>query len=209
MIARMLSKVLNQVQVATGLVAPTIMAQSPDGRIFIAEQNGALKIFKNGALLSTPFVSLSVDDNGERGLLGIAFDPAFNSNQYIYLYYTLSSGSNNRISRFTANGDVVVPGSEVVILNLDPLTSATNHNGGTMQFGPDGKLYVGVGDNANSNNPQDLDTYHGKVLRINSDGTPASGNPFSTGSLQRRSIWSYGLRNLIRSHFSQPLANYL
>ncbi|MBK8874181.1 MAG: PQQ-dependent sugar dehydrogenase [Bacteroidetes bacterium] len=185
----------SQVQVATGLVAPTIMTQSPDGRIFIAEQNGALKIFKNGALLSTPFVSLSVDDNGERGLLGIAFDPAFNSNQYIYLYYTLSSGSNNRISRFTANGDVVVPGSVVVILNLDPLTSATNHNGGTMQFGPDGKLYVGVGDNANSNNPQDLDTYHGKVLRINSDGTPASGNPFSTGSLQRRSIWSYGLRN--------------
>ncbi|MBL0072985.1 MAG: PQQ-dependent sugar dehydrogenase [Bacteroidetes bacterium] len=134
-------------------------------------------------------------DHGERGLLGIAFDPSFNTNQYIYLYYTLSSGSNNRISRFTANGDVVVPGSEVVILNLDPLTSATNHNGGTMQFGPDGKLYVGVGDNANSNNPQDLDTYHGKVLRINSDGTPASGNPFSTGSLQRRSIWSYGLRN--------------
>lgn len=185
----------SEVQVATGLVAPTIMTQAPDGRIFIAEQNGVLKVFKNGALLAAPFLTLNVDDSGERGLLGIAFDPAFNTNQYIYLYYTLSSGANNRISRFTANGDVVVPGSEVILLNLDPLSSATNHNGGTMQFGPDGKLYVGVGDNANSNNPQDLDTYHGKVLRINSDGTPASGNPFSTGSMQRRSIWSYGLRN--------------
>lgn len=185
----------SEVQVATGLAAPTIMTQAPDGRIFIAEQNGVLKVFKNGALLSTPFLTLNVDDSGERGLLGIAFDPAFTSNQYIYLYYTLSSGSNNRISRFTANGDIVVPGSEIVILNLDPLTGATNHNGGTMQFGPDGKLYVGVGDNANSANAQDLDTYHGKVLRINSDGTPASGNPFTSGSVQRRSIWSYGMRN--------------
>ncbi len=185
----------SQVQVATGLVAPTIMSQSPDGRIFIAEQGGVLRVFKNGALLASPFLSLNVNSSGERGLLGIAFDPSFNTNQYIYLYYTLSSGSNNRISRFTANGDVVVPGSEVVILNLDPLTSATNHNGGTMQFGPDGKLYVGVGDNATSANAQNLDTFHGKILRLNTDGTPAAGNPFNSGSVQRRSIWSYGMRN--------------
>ena len=185
----------SQVQVASGISNPTILALAPDGRIFIAQQNGVLRVFKNGALLATPFVSLSVNSSGERGLLGIAFDPAFATNQFIYLYYTVSSGANNRISRFTANGDVVVAGSEVVILNLDPLSSATNHNGGTMQFGPDGRLYVGIGDNANSANAQNLDTYHGKVLRINSNGTPATGNPFSTGSVQRRSVWSYGLRN--------------
>ena len=185
----------SQVQIATGITNPTIMQFSPDGRIFIAQQTGALRVFKNGSLLAQPFITLSVNSSGERGLLGIAFDPAFATNQYIYLYYTISSAANNRISRFTANGDVVVPGSEVVVLNLDPLSSATNHNGGTMQFGPDGKLYVGVGENANTAHAQNLDTYLGKVLRINSDGTPAAGNPFTTGTVQRRSVWSYGMRN--------------
>lgn len=185
----------SQVLVASNISNPTVMAFAPDGRIFVAQQNGQLRIIKNGSLLATPFISLSVNSSGERGLLGIAFDPAFNTNQYIYLYYTLSSGSHNRISRFTANGDVVVPGSEVVLLNLDPLSSATNHNGGTMQFGADGKLYVGIGENANTSHSQNLDTYHGKVLRINPDGSVPSGNPFTTGSAQRTRVWSYGLRN--------------
>ncbi len=185
----------SQVLVAGGISNPTVMAFSPDGRIFVAQQTGQLRIIKNGALLGTPFISLSVNSSGERGLLGIAFDPNFASNNFIYLYYTLPSAANNRISRFTANGDVVVAGSEVVVLNLDPLSSATNHNGGTMQFGPDGKLYVGVGENANSANSQNLDTYLGKILRINSDGTVPSGNPFITGTNQKLRVWSYGLRN--------------
>jgi glucose/arabinose dehydrogenase len=105
----------SQVQVATGLTNPTIMTASPDGRIFIAQQNGVLRVFKNGSLLATPFVSLSVNSSGERGLLGIAFDPNFASNQFIYLYYTVSSGANNRISRFTANGDVAVAGAPTVL----------------------------------------------------------------------------------------------
>jgi len=185
----------SQVLVASGISNPTVMAFSPDGRIFVAQQSGELRIIKNGALLAQPFVSLSVNSSGERGLLGIAFDPAFTTNNYIYLYYTVSSATHNRISRFTANGDVVVPGSELVILDLDPLSSATNHNGGTMQFGPDGKLYVGIGENANGNNSQNLDTYHGKVIRINSNGTVPAGNPFTSGSNQRLRVWSYGLRN--------------
>ena len=78
------------------------MAFAPDGRIFVAQQSGQLRIIKNGTLLQQPFISLSVSSSGERGLLGIAFDPNFSSNNYIYLYYTLSSGANNRISRFTA-----------------------------------------------------------------------------------------------------------
>ncbi len=146
-------------------------------------------------MLAQPFISLSVSSSGERGLLGIAFDPNFKSNKYIYLYYTLSSGTNNRISRFTANGDGVVAGSERVILNLDPLSSATNHNGGNMQFGPDGKLYVGVGDNADAVNAQIFDTYHGKILRINADGSVPAGNPFTGGSAQQQRVWAYGLRN--------------
>ncbi|MEO8150682.1 MAG: PQQ-dependent sugar dehydrogenase [Bacteroidia bacterium] len=185
----------SQVQVSNGLGSPTVMAFAPDGRLFVAQQNGALMVIKNGNMLAQPFISLSVDESGERGLLGIAFDPAFNSNHYIYLYYTLASAANNRISRFTANGDVAVPGSEMVLLDLDPLSTATNHNGGNLQFGVDGFLYVGVGENANSANSQNLDTYLGKILRIKTDGGIPPGNPFTTGSAQRRRIWSYGLRN--------------
>ena len=146
----------SQVLVANGISAPTVMAFSPDGRIFVAQQSGQLRIIKNGVLLSQPFVSLTVNSSGERGLLGIAFDPAFASNQYIYLYHTLASGSNNRVTRFTANGDIALAGSDTVIINLDPLSGATNHNGGTMQFGPDGKLYIGVGENAIPSNSQSL-----------------------------------------------------
>jgi glucose/arabinose dehydrogenase len=185
----------SQVLVANTISSPTVMAFAPDGRLFVAQQSGALRVIKNGALLVKPFITLSVSSSGERGLLGIAFDPSFSTNNFIYLYYTVSGAANNRISRFTASGDTAIPGSEVVVLNLDPLSTATNHNGGTMQFGPDGKLYVGVGENANSANAQNLDTYHGKILRINSNGSVPTGNPFTTGTAQRMRVWEYGMRN--------------
>jgi len=184
----------SQVLVANGISSPTVMAFAPDGRIFVAQQNGQLRVIKNGSLLSQPFVSLSVNSSGERGLLGIAFDPNFSSNHYVYLYYTVSSAQYNRISRFTANGDVA-SGGEQVILNLDPLSDAANHNGGTMQFGPDGKLYIGVGENANSSYSQRTDTYHGKILRINPDGSVPPGNPFTSGNNQQLRIWAWGVRN--------------
>lgn len=201
-------KGFNVVLVATGVSNPTAIAFAPDGRLFIAQQTGALRIIKNGKLLSPPFIKLIVSSRGERGLLGVAFDPAFSTNNYIYLYYTDSSGSNNRISRFTANGDVAVAGSEVVLLNLSPLSGAGNHNGGNMVFGKDGKLYVGIGDNANSANSQNLDTYLGKILRINPDGSVPSGNPFTAGSEARRRIWAYGMRNPF-SLAVQPLTGKL
>jgi len=185
----------SQVLVANGISSPTVMAFAPDGRLFVAQQTGALRVIKNGVLLTKPFVTLTVNSSGERGLLGIAFDPSFSTNNFIYLYYTLSSAANNRISRFTASGDTAVPGSEVVVLNLDPLSTATNHNGGTIHFGPDGKMYVGVGENANSANSQNLDTYLGKILRINSNGTVPTGNPFTTGTAQKMRVWEYGMRN--------------
>ena len=113
-------------------------------------------MIKNGQLFPTPFVSLTVDSSGERGLLGVAFDPNFASNQFVYVYYTATTPTiHNRVSRFTANGNV--GGSETVLLNLPTLSGATNHNGGAMHFGPDGKLYVAVGDNAASANAQTLE----------------------------------------------------
>ena len=186
-----------ETQVAGGFGAPTAMALARDGRLFVAEQTGALRVIKNGSLLATPFVSLDVDPNGERGLLGIAFDPAFERNQFVYLYYTVpGSPAHNRISRFTAAGDVASAGSEQPIFDLDNLGGATNHNGGAIHFGPDGKLYVAVGDAANSSNAPLLTTVFGKMLRINSDGSIPVDNPFyeaTTG--QYRAIWARGLRN--------------
>ena len=95
--------------VAGGLTNPTAMALAPDGRVFVCQQNGALRVIKNGALLPTPFLTVTVDSSGERGLLGIAFDPNFVSNQLVYIYYTATTPAvHNRISRFTASGDVAL-----------------------------------------------------------------------------------------------------
>src|SRR4051812_26298072 len=164
--------------VATGLSSPTAMAFAPDGRLFVCQQGGQLRVIKNGSLLATPFLTVSVNSSGERGLLGIAFDPSFLSNHFVYVYYTATTPAvHNRISRFTANGDVAVSGSELMLMDLENLSSATNHNGGAMHFGPDGKLYIAVGENANRDNAQTLANRLGKVLRINTDGSIPSDNP--------------------------------
>jgi glucose/arabinose dehydrogenase len=180
----------------TGLSNPTAMAMAPDGRIFVCEQSGALRVIKNNALLATPFVTLTVNSSGERGLLGVAFDPDFMTNHFLYLYYTATTPAiHNRISRFTANGDVATGGSEVALLDLDNL-SATNHNGGALHFGRDRKLYAGVGENAVGTNAQTLSNVLGKILRINSDGTIPADNPFFNSTTgKNRAIWALGLRN--------------
>ncbi|MEO5821257.1 MAG: PQQ-dependent sugar dehydrogenase [Vicinamibacteraceae bacterium] len=183
--------------VASGLASPTAMQFAPDGRLFVCEQGGRLRVIKDGALLPVPFVTLTVNASGERGLLGVAFDPAFPVNHYVYVYYTATTPTvHNRISRFIASGDVAQPGSEAVILDLDNLSGATNHNGGALAFGPDGKLYAAVGENANSANAQVFTNLLGKMLRLNSDGTIPSDNPFfTTTSGRNRAIWALGLRN--------------
>jgi len=182
--------------------SPTAMAFSPDGRLFVCLQGGQLRVISNGTLLPTPFVTVTTTSTGERGLLGVTFDPNFSSNQFIYVYYTVpGSPAHNRVSRFTANGNVAAPGSETVILELDNLSGATNHNGGAIHFGPDGKLYVAVGENANAAHAQSLNNRLGKVLRINSDGTIPSDNPTTFPGIAgspagaNRSIWAVGLRN--------------
>jgi glucose/arabinose dehydrogenase len=184
------------------LSSPTAMTIAPDGRVFVCQQGGALRVIKNGALLATPFLTVTTTTSGERGLLGVAFDPNFAVNNFVYVYYTATTpATHNRISRFTANGDVAVAGSEVVILDLENLSAATNHNGGAIHFGPDGKLYVAVGENANAANSQSISTRLGKILRINTDGSPAAGNPTSfpniagTTTGANQAIWAVGVRN--------------
>jgi glucose/arabinose dehydrogenase len=188
----------NEAQVGSNVgSSPTAMAFAPDGRLFVCLQGGQLRVIKNGALLAAPFITLTVTSDGERGLLGVAFAPNFSANNFVYLYYTTSTSPvHNRVSRFTANGDVAVAGSETVLLDLDNLSSATNHNGGAIHFGPDGKLYIGVGENANGSNAQTLGNLLGKMLRINTDGTIPADNPFvNTATGVNRAIWALGLRN--------------
>src|SRR4029453_8754089 len=186
-----------ETQVASGLLSPTAMAFAPDGRLFVCQKGGQLRVIKDDVLLATPFVSLPVGSSGERGLIGVAFDPGFASNHFVYVHYTATTPTiHNRVSRFTANGDVAVAMSELAILDLDPLSSANNHNGGAIHFGIDGKLYVAVGDNANGANSTVLTNLLGKMLRLNADGTIPTNNPFfpqATGI--NRAIWAIGLRN--------------
>ena len=183
--------------VASGLASPTAMQFAPDGRLFVAEQGGRLRVIKNGVLLPTPFLTLTVSSSGERGLLGVAFDPNFTVNRFVYVYYTATSPAvHNRISRFTANGDVAVAGSETILLELNNLSSATNHNGGALAFGHDGRLYAAVGENANGSHAQSFGNLLGKMLRINADGTIPTDNPFfGTATGVNRAIWALGLRN--------------
>jgi len=181
------------VNYVTGLSSATAIAQLPDGRLLITEQGGTLRVW-NGTSLAT-MLTLAVDSQGERGLLGVTPHPSFASNGFIYVYYTTpTGGTHNRVSRFTVSGNTA--GSEVPIVNLPALSSATNHNGGGLHFGPDGKLYVAVGENANPANAQDLNTPLGKMLRFNDDGTIPADNPFCTtaGNLAC-AVWAYGLRN--------------
>jgi glucose/arabinose dehydrogenase len=189
--------------VASGLNTPTAMQFAPDGRLFVCEQNGRLRVIKNGALLSTPFLTVTVSSSGERGLLGVAFDPDFAVNQFVYVYYTATSPTiHNRVSRFTASGDVAAPGSEVALLDLENLT-ATNHNGGALAFGPDDKLYIAVGENAVASNAQSLNNRLGKILRLNKDGSIPADNPFyTTATGANRAIWALGLRNPFTFAFS-------
>ncbi len=180
----------------SGLANATAFAQTPDGRLLVAEQSGALRVVKNGGLLGTPFVQLGVDSNGERGLIGVAVHPDFASNPFVYVYYTTAAGGvHNRISRFVANGDVA-GSSEQILVDLPGLSSATNHNGGAMRFGVDGRLYVGVGDNTSTSKPQNPADPFGKMLRFTDDGSIPSDNPFCTtlGNLSC-AVWALGLRN--------------
>ena len=182
------------------LKAPSTFGFAPDGRLFICEQTGEVKIFRDGALLEKLFLKLDVDSEGEHGVLGITFDPQFALNHYLYIYYTAKTPYiHNRVSRFVAADDVADPDHEQILLELEDMQGSVYHSGGALVFGNDGKLYIGVGDNGGrpfGKNAQRLTTVFGKILRINPDGSTPIDNPFykkTTGVYQ--SIWAFGLRN--------------
>src|SRR4051794_10417075 len=171
--------------VATGLTTPTAMEFAPDGRLFVLEQTGNVELVRGDGSTWTA-LHLNVDSQGERGLLGIAFDPSFASNHFVYLYYTnpnpgaapWATGEHNQLSRFTVNdSDPSHPvfTNEAPILDWNNLVAATNHNGGAIHFGLDGMLYADAGDNTqtftlNGNTyrvSQTLNDLLGKQLRIN------------------------------------------
>ena len=180
----------------SGLSSAIAFAQTPDGRLLVTEQAGALRVVKNGVLLGPPMLSVTaVDSNGERGLMGVAVHPDFANNGWVYVYHTTTdNGAHNRISRYTASGDTA--GSATVLVDLPALSGATNHNGGALHFGSDGKLYVGVGDNFNSAQAPNLNLVFGKMLRFNDDGSIPNDNPICTtpGTLTC-AVWAHGLRN--------------
>ncbi len=174
---------------------PVGMTMDHHGRVWIVEKHGQVKIIENGQLLPDPFITLPVDDFNERGLLGIALHPDMDNHLYVYLYYTVLGEDHNRLSRFMANGDLAIPGSEEILIDFEKL-NGTVHNGGAMLFGPDGKLYLAIGDGAKSSNTQKFDNTFGKILRLNEDGSIPTDNPFyNTLDGNNRAIYSYGLRN--------------
>lgn len=197
-----------QTRFAEGLTNPTAMAFAPDGDLLVAEQRGALQVVgEDGGLQETPFLDISdkVDSVGERGLLGVAFDPEFGldpESNYVYVYYTQKkvggTPPHNLVARFPAEADAngnIVAGDEEPIFRLPDL-SAPNHNGGAIHFDAEGYLYVAVGENTKKQAAQSLNTLLGKILRINKDGTIPEDNPFyaqTTGN--NRAIWALGLRN--------------
>jgi glucose/arabinose dehydrogenase len=195
-------------QVVSGLTNPTDMEFAPDGRLFVLEQAGRVRFVRSDGTLGTFLnISTKVDATGERGLLGIAFDPAFATNRYVYLHYTRKATStvpvHNRVVRVTANAgnSAAVSGSEKLVFRLNNL-QAGNHNGGDIHFGPDGKLYIATGENAVPNNAQSLNNLKGKILRINKSGAIPTDNPFynqATGN--NRAIWALGLRNPFKFEF--------
>lgn len=188
--------------IATGLTGLTALETLPDGRIFVCEQTGALRVVKGGKLLEEPFVTLPVDSYWERGVIGVTVHPHFPATPYVYICYVAKEPyPHHRVSRFTANGDVAMPGSEKVLLVGDNQTKLgghvpAGHQGGAIHFGNDGKLYIAIGEQTAETPAQQLDSFLGKILRINADGTIPDDNPFygeTTGKY--RIIWALGFRN--------------
>ncbi len=184
---------LVDVTVATGVGTPTALAFAPDGRLFVASKNGAVRVVENGALVATPVLSLSVNTDGERGLIGMALAPDFATSGRLYVHYTTPTSAHGRVSWFTVTGNVA--SDEHVILDL-PALAANNHNGGALAFGPDGMLYVAVGENAVPDRAQDLQSPFGKILRLTPDGGVPLDNPAVSGPIGYPDmVWASGLRN--------------
>jgi glucose/arabinose dehydrogenase len=181
--------------VAGGLVAPWAIDLAPGGRLFVTERAGRVRIVQlgqGGGLRSEPWATLpaSTVRDGEKGLLGIALDPDFARNGFVYLYYSYSLPSGATRNKLVRMHDDNGRGTEETVL-LDGIPGNSNHDGGRVKFGPDGKLYITTGDAENGANAQNAGSLAGKVLRINKDGSVPDDNP-TPGS----PVWSLGHRNV-------------
>ncbi len=174
-----------------GLEVPWEMAFSPDGRIFVTERPGRIRIVKDGQLQSEPWMVLEVAAVGEGGLLGLALDPAFAENRYVYVAYTYRSPPGVLENRLVRLREDAATGKGVMDkVLLENVAADSIHDGGRVEFGPDGKLYWTVGDAGNPQLAQDLSSPNGKILRLNPDGSIPDDNPFSGSP-----VYSYGHRN--------------
>jgi len=184
---------VHAVPVATGLAAPVGFTFTPVGRLVYLERNTGWLRFRNlqtGADHRVYRVT-AINIDGERGALGVALHPDWPSSPFVYVYTTrnTSQGLRNQILRIRVKDDHGVGVLRILSVAAGP---ASNHNGGRIRFGPDGKLYVVIGDNADPSNAQDLSTnFRGKILRLNPDGSIPATNPFGTR------VWAYGVRNSI------------
>jgi glucose/arabinose dehydrogenase len=198
--------------ITTGLASPVFLTQPlNDGRIFVVEQPGRIRVVRNGALQVTPFLDISsrVVFGGERGLLSVAFHPQYATNRFFYVYFTGANGEI-RIERFTTTTDpeVADPASAKLIISAAH-SEYDNHNGGLVAFGPDGMLWAGLGDGGGTGDPlgngQNPNSLLGSMLRIDVNGgdpyaIPAS-NPYVGQSGRRPEVWAKGLRNPWRFAF--------
>ncbi len=177
--------------IVSRLQVPWEVAFAPDGRIFISERPGKMRIIKDGQLLADPWITLNVHAEGEGGLLGFDLDPQFSQNGFIYAAYTYSNESNEVKNRLVRLKEDSATGKGVLDrILIDGVGGAIYHNGGRVKYGPDGKVYWTMGENFQRDLAQDLKSLNGKILRVNPDGTVPADNPFP-GSY----IYSYGHRN--------------
>jgi len=181
--------------IAGGLEVPWAVDLAPDGRLFVTERPGRVRIVKLGAgggLQAEPWarVPARANPDSERGLLGIALDPDFATSGFVYLYYSYTSTGGGTLNRLVRLRDQGGKGVDETTL-LDNIPGSSNHDGGRIRFGPDGKLYVASGDGEQEQRAQDRNSLGGKILRLNKDGSIPSDNPFPGSA-----VFSFGHRNV-------------
>lgn len=179
-------------EVATGLDTPWELAFAPDGRIFVTERPGRLRVIENGTLRAEPVAIVpDVAEQGEGGLLGLVLSPNFATDNTLYLYHTYRrDGMRNRVIAYTLQDPAGSRGLTNPRVVIDNIPAGSTHNGGRIAFGPDGKLYITAGDAGTTANAQDRNSLAGKILRLNADGSIPGDNPFPNSP-----IYSYGHRN--------------
>jgi len=175
--------------IAEGLQAPRSIDISNDGRIFISEKRGSIRVVDNGTLLTEPVGDIKAENIGDAGLLGLTLHPNFTQNHLFYVYYTYSNSTGlfNKVLMLTESNNRIIDSKTI----LDGIPSDEYRDGGRIKFGPDGKLYVSTGDASIPELSQDLDSLAGKILRTNEDGTIPQDNPFSNSP-----VYAYGFRNV-------------